>query len=290
MPSEPSTPKTATEGRALITGASGGLGAEYAEQLAAQGYDLTLTARNEARLHELAERLRQEYRIDVDLLIADLAQEEGLRAVEARVAEDPALTLLVNNAGFGTWGRFVELDFDRELELIRVNVLATVRLTKAALPGMIERGKGGIINVSSISAFFPQVFSATYNATKTYVRNFSECLHEELRGTGVTVQVVCPGLMRTEIFARAGVEARRIPWFLWMYPRRCVRFSLAALRRGKAVCVPNLGYRLLILALRLLPRSLVRRYVRFCFGRFDKLRLTESGPREDRSQGDAARE
>jgi short-subunit dehydrogenase len=206
----------------------------------------------------------------VEVLVADLTEEEGLRAVEQRAAGDAELALLVNNAGFVTWGRFVDLDFERELEMIRVSVFALVRLTRAALPGMIRRGGGGIINVSSISAFFPHVYSATYNGSKTYIRNFSECLHEELRGTGVTVQALCPGPMRTEIFTRAGIEDKKIPWFLWMHPKRCVRLSLAALRRGRAVCVPNFGYRLLIPALRFLPRSWVRRLVGSRLGEFER--------------------
>lgn len=285
MSASPSRPDTASLGRALVTGASRGLGAEFAEQLAARGYDLILTARDQARLEELAQRLRDQHGVDVEVLAGDLAAEETLRVLEQRVADDPQLTLVVNNAGFGTWGRFVDLDFERELEMIRVHVFAMVRLTRAALPGMLRRGRGGIVNVSSISAFFPQVFSATYNATKAYIRNFSECLHEELRGTGVTVQALCPGLMHTDIFARAGVETRRIPFFLWMYPKRCVRFSLVALRRKKAVCVPNFGYRFLVLLLRLLPRSFVRRYVRSRFGRFDMLRLQQDPSAEKADKG-----
>lgn len=267
----------ASPGRALITGASGGLGAEFAEQLAAQGYALVLTARDERRLEELARRLRETYAVAVEVLVADLAEEAGVRIVEQRAAGDPELNLLVNNAGFVTWGRFVDLDFERELEMIRVGVFALVRLTRAALPGMIRRGRGGIINVSSISAFFPHVYSANYNGSKAYVRNFSECLHEELHGTGVTVQALCPGPMRTEIFSRAGIEDKKIPWFLWVYPKRCVRLSLAALRRGQAVCVPNFGYRVLVLAMRFLPRSWVRRFVGSRFGKFDKYGRVESG-------------
>ncbi len=278
MSASPCPPNPASLGRALVTGASRGLGAEFARQLAARGYDLVLTARDQGRLEDLARRLREQHGIEVEVLVGDLSKEETLQVLEQRVAEDEQLSLLVNNAGFGTWGRFTELDFDGELEMIRVNLLAVVRLTRSALPGMVRRGGGGIINVSSISAFFPQVFSATYNGTKAYIRNFSECLNEELRGTGVTVQALCPGLMQTDIFARAGVETRRIPWFLWMYPKRCVRFSLAALRRKKAVCVPNFGYRFLVLLLRLLPRSFVRRYVRSRFGRFDELRLRDDRP------------
>jgi len=262
--------QAASGGRALVTGASRGLGAEYAEQLAGAGHDLVLTARSEGPLNDLARRLREKHGVDVEVLVADLAREEGVRAVEQRVASDPELTVLVNNAGLGTWGRFADLDLECELEIIRVNVLAAVRLTRAALPGMIERGRGGIVNVSSVSAFLPQVYSATYNATKAYLRNFSECVHEELRGTGVTVQVVCPGFMRTELLPHMGVDPKRVPWFLWMRPERCVRLSLAALRRGKAVCVPNFGYRLLLVAVRVLPRGLVRWCARSLLGQFDR--------------------
>jgi short-subunit dehydrogenase len=256
-----------------VTGASGGIGSVFAEHLARGGHDLVLAARSSERLEALAGRLREAYGCRVEVHAADLSREEDVRTVEERIAGDDALVLVVNTAGSGTWGPFAELDFDRELELIRLNVLATVRLTRAALPGMIARGRGAVINVASVSALLPQVYSATYCASKAFVLNFSEALHEELRETGVTVQALCPGFTRTGLLARAGVDAEKIPFYVWMDAESVVRSSLGALRRGRAVCIPGLRYRLTALLLPFVPRFLVRRYVAARFGRFEELRL-----------------
>jgi short-subunit dehydrogenase len=245
--------------RALVTGASTGIGAAFAEQLAHEPYDLILVARGRERLEELAQRLRQECEIEVEPLAADLTDPAQLRVVEEVVAGDERLDLLVNNAGFGTFGRFAESDLDQEEREVRLNVVALVRLTRAALPAMIARRQGSIINVSSLAAFQPAPFNATYGATKAYVTSFTEALYEELRGTGVRVQALCPGFTRTEFQKRAGIDPSGIPSFAWMTPQAVVQASLAALRRGDVVVVPGLTNRLLAMATGMVPRSLTRR-------------------------------
>jgi short-subunit dehydrogenase len=249
--------------RAVVTGASTGLGAAFATALAREGYDLVIVARSRDRLEALAEHLHQRYASTVEVCVADLTHPAELSMVEKRVAEDAGLTLLVNNAGFGTTGRFATLDPGREEEEIRLNIVALSRLTRAALPAMIARRHGGIINVSSIAAFLPGPYDATYGATKAFVNSFTEALHEELRGTGVRVQTLCPGFTRTEFQQRAGVDTTRVPSFVWMTAEFVVEASLAALQRGTVVCVPGLGYKLLTTLVCLAPRALVRRVAGF---------------------------
>ena len=245
--------------RALVTGASTGLGAVFATALAQQQYDLTIVARSRERLEALAGHLRQSYGTVVEVRVADLTQSTALHTVEEHVAGDHALELLVNNAGFGTTGPFARLDPDQEEAEIRLNVLALLRLTRAALPGMIARGRGAIINVSSLAAFAPGPYDATYNATKAFVNSFTEALYEELRGTGVHVQTLCPGFTYTEFQQRAGIDSSKIPTFAWMTPEAVVDASLRALRRRQVVCVPGLVNRLLALLMGAAPRRLVRR-------------------------------
>ena len=245
--------------RALVTGASSGLGAVFATALAGQQYDLTIVARNRERLETLAEHLRQRRGIAVEMVVADLTQGAALRTVEERVAQDHALELLVNNAGFGTTGPFATLDPDREEAEILLNIMALVRLTRAALPGMLSRDRGAIINVSSLAAFAPGPYNATYGATKAFVNSFTEALHEELCGTGVHVQTLCPGFTHTEFQQRAGVDVAKIPAFAWMTPEAVVDASLSTLQRRQVVCVPGLVNRLLALLMGAAPRRLVRR-------------------------------
>ena len=247
--------------RALVTGASTGIGAAFAARLARDGCDLVLVARSRDRLDALAERLRRDHRIGATVLPADLTSREDLQRVEEEVARDQALDLLVNNAGFGTLGKFADLDIEREIVEIQLNVVALVRLTRAALPSMVGRKRGAIVNVSSLAAFAPGPYNATYGATKAYVKSFSEALSEELRGTGVQIQTLCPGFTHTEFQARAGLDVSRIPSLAWMEVDEVVDKSLAALRQGRVVCVPGLGNRLAGALSGLFPGSLVRRIV-----------------------------
>ena len=244
--------------RALVTGASAGIGEAFARVLAAQRYDLVLVARRRDRLDALAKELGERHRIAARAHVADLAEEADLCDLAESIAEGPP-DLLVNNAGFGTVGAFAELDPERELEEIRLNVLALVRLTRAALPGMLARGRGAIVNVSSLAGESAGPFNATYAATKAYVTSFSEALHEEVRGTGVVVQALLPGFTRTEFQEVAGMDPGLVPTFAWMSPEQVAEASLSALRRGDAVCIPGLGNRLLGGATALAPRGFTRR-------------------------------
>jgi short-subunit dehydrogenase len=232
--------------RALITGASSGIGAAFAERLAHDGYDLILVARRRERLAALAQHLQQNQPISVDFIEADLSLPAALRTVEQRLAEVHELTLLVNNAGFGGYMPFISLEPDRAEELIRLQVIAVTRLTRAALPGMIARGLGAIINVSSRLAFSgalpspPLPRRATYAATKAYINTFSQILANELEGTGVRVQALCPGVVQTEFHEQVGVDPNQFPAALVMKPEDVVTASLAGLERGEVICVPAL--------------------------------------------------
>jgi short-subunit dehydrogenase len=257
--------------RALVTGASVGIGAAFAERLAGNGHDLVVVARNRDRLDELAKRLHKDHGAHVEVLPADLTEAAELRVVE-HLVEDANLDLLINNAGFGTVGSFSELEVDREEEEIRLNVVALVRLTRAALPGMVARRAGAVINVSSMAGFQPDPYNATYGATKAFVNSFTEALYEELRGTGVRVQALCPGFTRTEFQARAGVNVSDVPALLWMSPAAVAEASLDSLQRGDLICIPGLANRAMMTVTSALPRSLTRR-VMGTMGR----RISEAG-------------
>ena len=233
---------------ALITGASSGLGAVYARQLAAQGYNLVLVARREERLAALAAELEERHGVSAQALAADLSTPDGIERVEERIARLEAVDMLVNNAGFGFPGKFAESDLARHLDMIHVHVTASVRLCRAALPGMIARRRGRIINVASLSAFVP-AGHATYTATKTYLVAFSETLQIELYGTGVRVQALCPGFTYTEFHdtpeLAPSFDRAQIPRLMWMPAEKVVALSLKALERGRVAYIPGFLNRLL---------------------------------------------
>jgi hypothetical protein len=241
---------------ALITGATAGIGAVFADRLARDGQDLVLVARDEARLAETAARLHRTYAVDVELLPADLADDAACAKVEQRLA-DPArpVDLLVNNAGFTVGRRFLEGDVDDEERMLRVLVRAVLRLTHAALPGMVQRRRGAVINVSSIAGWTP---TGTYAAAKAWVTSFSEGLVRQVAGTGVRVMVLCPGYTRTEFQQRAGLR-RSVPGWMWLTPEQVVDENLRDLRRGVVVSVPSARYKLIALLVRHAPRSVLRR-------------------------------
>lgn len=222
---------------ALLTGASAGLGAEFASQLAAAGTDLVLVARRLDRLEEMAASLRAEHGVAVHVIQADLATEEGLAAVEEHMARNGSPDLLVNNAGFGGRTGFVKGDGSDHLQMVRVHVDAAVRLTKAALPGMIDRGRGAIVNVASVAAFSP--FSgAMYSGTKAFLVMFSQNLQTEVRSKGIVLQALCPGMTHTEFHQVAGIDKSVVPAPFWMSADKVVRVSLRRLGHG-VVCVPG---------------------------------------------------
>jgi short-subunit dehydrogenase len=232
--------------RALVTGASSGLGQAFAERLARDGYDLTIVARRGDRLEELAKRLRADQRVDVSVVIADLGKSADLRALEKRIAEMDTLELLVNNAGFGGYMPFIQLEPDKAEELIQLKVLAVTRLTHAALPGMLARKKGIIINVSSRLAFSASVAMAqlpkraTYVGVNAFINAFTQLLQFELEGTGVQVQALCPGVVETEFHERVGIKPGSYPAAIVMQPQDVVQASLAGLRLGEVICMPPL--------------------------------------------------
>ena len=225
---------------ALVTGASSGIGEAFAHALAARGDDLVVVARDHARLEQLAESLEKEHGIEVEVLAADLTSKKGTAVVEARLeSAEPAIDLLVNNAGYGTYGKFADLPREPEVREVRLNVLAVMQLTHAALPGMVERGRGGIINVSSLAGYQPTPLNATYGGTKAFVTSFSHALHEELRGTGVNVMVLCPGFTRTEFQERAGLDSSAVPSFMWQSADAVVAAALRSYKHGRAACIPG---------------------------------------------------
>lgn len=233
---------------ALVTGASAGLGAEYARQLAAAGTNLIVTARRLDRLESLAGDLRAAHDVTVEAVRADLSTEAGIALLESRVAAEPSLDLLVNNAGFGGRTGFVRGESADALGMVRVHVDASVRLARAALPGMIDRGRGAVINVASVAAYSP--FSgAMYSGTKAFLVMFSENLRTELRGTGVSVQALCPGLTHTEFHAAANMKLTGVPELLWRTAPYVVRTSLRRLD-GRVVCVPGWENKLIAFLMR----------------------------------------
>lgn len=237
-----------TDQFAVITGASSGIGAEFARQLAAQGVHLALTARNRKRLKALRDELRAAFPVAVETLPADLATLEGADRVAAFIRALPQLDYLVNNAGFGTTGYFTDSNLQKQLDMVSVHIDATLRLSHAALPGMIARGSGAIVNVASVSAFGPMPHTPVYSATKAALVNFSIGLQAELRGTGVRVQALCPGFTRTHFHDGEdfkGFRQEKLPAFMWLRAEDVVRDSLRALRvGGPVVAVPGWFYRL----------------------------------------------
>ncbi|HTT87180.1 MAG TPA: SDR family oxidoreductase [Acidimicrobiales bacterium] len=244
---------------ALVTGASSGLGEAFARALAASGHDLVLVARTGPALERLAGELEVAHGAKAEVLVADLAAPDGVGAAATRVTEGVAVDTVVNCAGFGRYGRFVELPLEGETGQVQVNVLALVALSHAALRTMVPRRSGGLLNVASVAGFAPTPGGATYSATKAFVLSFTEALHDEAAGTGVHVSVVCPGFTRTDFQRRAGVAAAGIPAAAWSEPAAVVDAALKALARNQAVCVPGLVNKVTAAAPRFGPRGLVRR-------------------------------
>jgi len=239
---------------AVITGASSGFGAIFAEQLANRGHSLVLAGRDHARLNAVAQRVAQSAKdVDVELVVGDLGTDAGVDALVDRL-EGRAIDVLVNNAGFGTYGPFAELDAGHEHELLAVNVDALARLTHAVLPGMLARGRGGILNVASTIAFQPGPYQATYGASKAFVLSLSQALWAETRGSGVTVTALCPGPTRTGFVDALGSDVSHTAIYRHLAaPEPVVAAGLRALDRGRAVVVPSWRYRAMITGGRLLP-------------------------------------
>jgi short-subunit dehydrogenase len=228
----------------VITGASSGIGTEFARQLAARGHGVFLIARREERLRDLAAELERDHGTRAEVAGCDLADRAGVEALPGRVAERGLeVEVLVNNAGFTTVGD-VHLNPDRQLGMIRVNIEALVALTTAWLPGMTERGRGAVINVASVAGFQPIPVQAVYAATKSFVLSFSEAVSSELRGTGVTMTALCPGPVATEFVEAGGFKKESPgPSFIWSSPEDVARAAIKGAEKGKRVVIPGLGNR-----------------------------------------------
>lgn len=243
---------------ALVTGASSGIGRAYARRLAAEGHDVILVARDGERLASLAEDLHERFGVAAEPLQADLTDEGACSEVVKRLSDqDRPVDVLVNNAGFGTSGAFWDTPAETLRAQLELNVNAVLRLTRAAVPGMRERGRGDIVNISSVAGFFT-MSGSTYSATKAYVIALSEGLSAALAGSGVRVMAACPGFTRTEFHQRADLSMSRLPEPFWLDADRVVHESLADLRKGKAVSVPGAQYKALVALGRLIPKGLQR--------------------------------
>jgi short-subunit dehydrogenase len=236
-------PAPSPDSTCLVTGASSGIGADLARSLARRGHGATLVARRVERLEELADELRREHGVRAETIACDVSQPKA-RAGLARQVEELGLTVevLVNNAGFGSGGLFYELDQERELEMVRVNVEAVVALCGTYVPEMVGRGRGAVLNVASTAAFQPLPRQATYAATKAFVLSFTDGLHADLRGTGVAATSLCPGPVRTEFAETAGIDeaAAGLPDVFWMESDQVAEQAVKALERGRRVVVPGM--------------------------------------------------
>lgn len=248
---------------ALVTGASGGIGRELATLLARDGHDVVLVARSEERLVDLGNRLQNDYGVTATVVVKDLADPESPAEIQAALDERGIeVDVLVNNAGFGTYGRFIDTDLDTERDELQVNVVAVTELTKRFLPGMVERGEGRVLNVASTAAFQPGPLMAVYFASKSYVLSFSEALATELDGTGVTVTALCPGPTDTGFQSRADMGGSKLVQGDLQDPAEVASAGYRGMQAGEAVVVPGLRNKLLTVAVRLLPRSVVRKTVK----------------------------
>jgi uncharacterized protein len=244
---------------ALVTGASSGIGERLARLLAADGCDLIVVARRAGRLEELAARLRASHHVHVEVLAADLTTPAGLQAAENRLSDaSRPVELLVNNAGFGLSGSFADVPADGAEAQIRLNVIALVRLTHAVLPGMLERGHGGILNVSSVAGFLISPGGAVYAATKAFVISFSESMSAEVSGRGVHVTALCPGLTRTEFHDEGHEGKAAAPSFAWLDAGRVARAGLDAVAAGRPAAVPGAQYKIVTGLARVVPRRILR--------------------------------
>jgi short-subunit dehydrogenase len=244
---------------AVVTGASSGIGATFAHTLAARGYDLALVARRQDRLQQMADKLSGKFHVNCTVLKADLTDDAELRTVEDFLAGAVNLQLLVNNAGFGSMGRFSEAPIGSQDAMHRLHVLATMRLTHAALRNLTARNTGAIINVASVAAYVPRPGSTSYYATKAWMNCFTECIYLELKTSGsqVRIQSLCPGFTYTEFHDVLGVERNFISGGWWMSSEDVVKESLEGLEQGKLFVIPGWRYKLLVSLLRLMPRSVV---------------------------------
>lgn len=254
------TRNTPADSWALITGASSGLGVDFAHELAAQGHNLVLVARRKDRLHELAAELQARFAIRTKVIGLDLSANGIGEAVKLLLAqEDIRIDVLINNAGFGIFGEFIEQPPERTLDMLRLNVIALTDLTRVFAADMVKRGHGQILLVASVVAYQASPNYAVYAASKAYVLSFGEALHEELKPHGITVTVLSPGATATEFFDISGQPSTAAKRAFMMPSRPVVQIGLAAMRRGRATIVPGWKNTLMTWGTRLIPRIALRK-------------------------------
>ncbi|WP_059012943.1 SDR family NAD(P)-dependent oxidoreductase [Streptomyces specialis] len=240
---------------ALVTGATAGIGAAFARRLARDRHDVVLVARDLEALRRQAAELHDRHGVEAAVLAADLSTDDGIAAVEARLSDpESPVDLLVNNAGFGLKGAYLDAPLADELTMLKVHCEAVLRLTTAAAEPMRRRGRGGVVNVASVAAFLPR---GTYGASKAWVVQFTEGAARDLAATGVRLMALCPGFVRTEFHRRAGMATDNIPGWMWLDADRVVDTALKDLARGRTVSVPDARYKVLMGAARLAPRGAV---------------------------------
>ncbi|MFF4112216.1 SDR family NAD(P)-dependent oxidoreductase [Streptomyces sp. NPDC001714] len=240
---------------ALITGSTAGIGAAFARRLAADGHNLVLVARDTKRLREQATELHDRHGIEAEVLTADLAEDPGIESVAARLGDRKnPVDLLVNNAGFGNKGHYLDVSMADELRMLKVHCEAVLRLTSAAAEAMRERGRGGVVNVASVAAFVPR---GTYGASKAWVVQFTQGAARDLAGSGVRLMALAPGFVRTEFHQRAGMGTDNIPGWMWLDADKLVAAALSDLARGKTLSIPDPRYKVLTGLARMAPRGLV---------------------------------
>jgi short-subunit dehydrogenase len=250
---------------AVVTGASAGMGKVFAQQLAERGFDLVIVARDAERLRSVADELALQYGITATAWPADLSRDDGMRTLAEYISKQDRLMVLVNNAGFGTKGLFATRPVAEQATMLELHVMAPMILTRAALPGMLQRRAGVVINVASVASFMTSRGSVNYCATKAYERVMMESLALELEGTGVTAQALCPGFVHTEFHERGKMDMSNIPGFLWLEAPRVVKESLdAGFAGGPTTVIPGWHYRFIVWCFKVAPgfirRSFQRRY------------------------------
>jgi uncharacterized protein len=260
-------PSPSEKSTAVVTGASSGIGTEIAREIAKRGLNLTLVARREDRLKALAEELGRDHGVRADIVAADVASEDGRKSLFEQIESNGRdVDVLVNNAGFGSAGRFQKLDGDKETLMVRTNCEAIVALCARYIPGMVDRGQGAVLNLGSIAAYQPLPYQATYSASKAFVLTFTQALNADLHGTGVSATALCPGPVPTEFEQNAGIDAgwEGIPDFVLTTPEQNAQAGVEAMEKGRRVVVPGMLNQATAAAGHFTPRSvalgLVRRF------------------------------
>ena len=243
--------------KALITGASAGIGLEFAYQLAQKNYDLILVSRNQQKLSEIAQEISSKYKNINEVLVADLASKEGIGLVSNKIKTDQDIEFIVNNAGLGINKPFHKATLNEESDLLNVLVKAPLEITHSAITSMLNRNKGFIINVGSVAAW---TTSGTYSAAKVWLTSFSESLNTNYQKKGINICVVAPGFTKTEFHERANMSTESIPNWMWLSTKIVVKDSIDAVLKGKTIVVPSIRYKLLVTFLKLMPRGFMRKF------------------------------